>query len=75
MFLNLKMRWPVINAVKPLENCYIPPGRHEIERIPSPFGTKSFWIVLKGTTIGMTEEFWLHFSQTGIKNLDAIIEN
>lgn len=57
MILVTRRRWHVSNGVDHA-TATIPPGRHEVERIPNPYGHASPWIVLKGTTIGACEGFW-----------------
>lgn len=45
----------------PAYNTTIPAGRHEVERIPNPLGSRGSFIVLKGTLIGGAEEMWLEW--------------
>jgi hypothetical protein len=57
MFATLKKDWEFIDG-ETGGKVVIPPGRHEIERIPSPSGYQYDWLVLKGTKTGAAEEFW-----------------
>lgn len=59
MFLVLKRDWEALNATgQKLVKAIIPAGRHEVERIPNPFGHNNSWLVLKGTLIGASEGSW-----------------
>lgn len=60
MSITLKWECDVLNASNGEKNktAIIPPGRHEIQRIPNPYGYPSPWLVLKGTLIGAAEDFW-----------------
>jgi len=60
MILVSKRNWEVHDGSKASGNddAIVPPGRHEIERVPNPFGFEAPWLVLKGTLIGATEGFW-----------------
>jgi len=59
MTLILKRDWEAINASRgESPRTKIPAGRHEVERIPNPFGHGGAWLVLKGTLIGASEGSW-----------------
>jgi hypothetical protein len=60
MFISLSIPWVFIDATPPMPRPHIvAPGEYEIERIPNPLGyTDHPWLVLKGTMIGGTENFW-----------------
>lgn len=60
MFMTLKRDWEAISVSNnSLIHVVIPAGRHEIERVPHPFGRKNvFWLVLKGTLTGAAEGSW-----------------
>ena len=70
MFMTLKREWEALDVSKnPIGKAKIPAGRHEIERIPNPFADASkpgsFWLVLKGTMIGMSEGSWREWMNDG----------
>ncbi len=71
MFLILRRPWEVYEVrsttdegKKVLLPALIPAGRHEVERIDSPFGYSKPWLVLKrnglirSIIVGQTEENW-----------------
>ena len=59
MQMTVKRDWQVIDAEGGKANTTtIPTGTHEIERIHNPFGYEGFWLVLKGTKIGKSEDSW-----------------
>ena len=60
MFLILRKNWEVLDAERgQRKTAIIPAGRHEIVRIPNPYGTLNMdWLVLTRTKIGMAELFW-----------------
>lgn len=63
MFIILKRDWRALDGSQTKESTgkevVIPAGRHEIERIPNPYGYDNApWLVLKGTKHGMTEGSW-----------------
>jgi len=39
-------------------DVYVGPGTVELERIPNPLGYKGFWLIIKGTNVGMAEGAW-----------------
>lgn len=64
--MTLKRSWQAIDATggKRLSDIIIPIGKHEIERIPNPFGYKNApWLVLKGTHIGAGEKSWRQWTK------------
>jgi hypothetical protein len=60
MFMILKRNWEALDASKPPgdNTAIIPAGRHEVERIPNPYGHNGYWLVLKETLIGGSEGSW-----------------
>lgn len=59
MFATTKRIWELIDASSGKPVAYkLPAGRHELERVPCPLGHNCNWLVLKGTKIGMSENFW-----------------
>jgi len=60
MFLNLLKSWHALTADDQghTTHAVIPAGRHEVERIPNPRGHGGYWLVLKGTKTGCSEELW-----------------
>ncbi len=82
MFMALNREWQAIDASKKTREerkTTIPPGRHEIERIPNPLGLGGFWLVLKGTLIGAAENSWRQWirekgDNEGDRNFDIVIE-
>ena len=75
MYLILARNWEVIDAKDPkrLKRIIIPAGRHETERIKSPLGLSSTWIVLKGKKIGAPAGFWRQWSSHRWKDYQVII--
>ena len=70
--MTLKCDREAIDATGQKKNPHlktiIPKGRHEVERIPNPFGhPNSTWLVLKGTRIGASEGSWRQW-QNGVLN-------
>ena len=60
LFIVLHKEWKLNNASNPtdIREKMIPPGKHEVERIPNPLGVKgAFWLVLAGTRTGAGENF------------------
>jgi hypothetical protein len=49
------------------------PGRHELERIRCPLGHDCYWLVLKGTKIGMAEAAWRQHAESS-GNMQITIE-
>ena len=73
MLLVLKREWEACNADEGPKGTKttIPPGRHEVERIPNPLGYPDApWLVLVGTKIGATEGSWRQW-----KNGDGVNKN
>lgn len=52
--------WNMIDHSKPEneEDVKVPAGEYELERIPNPYGFDGNWLVLRGTTTGMSEGSW-----------------
>ena len=74
MLLILKREWEAIDASQgDKRSAYttIPPGEHEVERIPNPRGYAGNWLVLKGTLIGASEASWRQWSPGQIPNVPA----
>lgn len=65
MFIVLKREWEVLDGAARGKKVNIPPGRHEVERIPNPFGYPGTWLVLKGTIIGQGEKAWRQWQNDG----------
>lgn len=40
------------------------PGTYEIERVVNPLGHGGYWLVLKGTLIGASEQFWRQWMES-----------
>lgn len=78
MFLTVKRDWQVPDGSKPKgsgERAVIPAGRHEIERVPNPFGHDAPFLVLKGTLIGGTEGSWRQWEGAENGEFQVIIED
>ncbi len=52
-------------------NHILPAGRHELERVPDPFGHSRNWLVLKGTRIGMPEGSWTRWINGVLGNIES----
>lgn len=50
----------------PKKKVKVPAGEYQVERIPNPYGHKNYWLILKGTTTGMSEGSWRGFSGSDI---------
>ncbi len=69
MFMTLKRTWEALDGSKASKGearvIIIPAGRHEIERVPNPYGHPAPWLVLKGTLIGAAEGSWRQWKNGG----------
>lgn len=55
-----KRVWEMLDYSKPRneDKTELQPGTYELERISNPHGFEGNWLVVKGTTIGMSEGAW-----------------
>ena len=67
MTLVLEEKFEVNDGSNLGRKQFIPPGKHEIEKIANPFGYKFPWLVLTGTKIGAAAAFFQ--SKQGVKIL------
>lgn len=60
MTATTKRPWELLDHTKSMNNMRVtmPAGTHQLERIPNPKGYPGNWLVIKGTTIGMSEGAW-----------------
>ena len=76
----LKQEWDVLDFSKRRgekdRHVKIGPGTFELERIPNPFYPDRYCLVLKGTTIGMSEPAFRQWrdddNTTGVQGDDEI---
>lgn len=73
MFIVLKKSWDVRDGSGQNKRGIIPEGKHEVERIPSPIGGDSSWLVLKGTLIGLAESAWRAYNGPNWSELEVKI--
>jgi hypothetical protein len=54
------------------EDVRVEPGVYTLARIPNPYGYDGNWLVIEGTTTGMTEEAWLERSRWESRPYDLV---
>ena len=62
MFVTVKAKLPLLKAnLDGTREIYmLQPGRYELEKIITPISWGYYWLVLKGTLIGKSENGWLY---------------
>jgi hypothetical protein len=76
MVLVLKCDWEANDGTAKGKKAIVHAGRHEVERVPNPFGHKEApWLVLKGTLIGATEAFWRDWGSPDWGDNQIIVED
>lgn len=54
----LRRTWIMFDGSKKYREVTLGSGEFELERIPCPTGHDCNWLVVKGTLIGASENFW-----------------
>lgn len=52
------------------EDVKLQPGTYTLRRVPNPYGYDGNWLVVEGTTTGMTEASWLERARTKGRGFD-----
>jgi hypothetical protein len=56
MFLTLHIPWIMFDISGSFRPILVPPGRYDAERVSNSTQAGKTWVVLKGTTVGLSEQ-------------------
>lgn len=75
MFIVLRTSWEFMSG-ETRQKVNVPEGRYEVDRIPHPRKTSDcFWLVLRGTKIGVSEGYLRDFCSPDYGELEVVIED